>query len=136
MSTASDYGSYDLLTFVTGCSRQRVHLLLPITASFAVVLSSLSQSQSLGTSLRVSVCSSDVARSARRYCFDGMAAIMERRRSLTTSDDPKISATSGSSTTATVPLDIFAANRFGFDLLSSNRYSERNFLRLLALSYE
>jgi hypothetical protein len=48
---------------------------------------------------------------------DGIAAIMERRRSLTTSDDPKISATSGSSTTATVPLDIFAANRFGFDLL-------------------
>jgi len=38
-STASDYGSYDLLTFVTGCSRLGVHLLLPITATFAVVLS-------------------------------------------------------------------------------------------------
>jgi hypothetical protein len=59
-----------------------------------------------------------VARLARRSRFDdGIAAIIERRRSLTTSDDPKISATSGSSTTATVPLDIFAANRFGFDLL-------------------
>src|SRR6185295_2070745 len=58
-----------------------------------------------------------VARLARRSCFDGMAAIMERRRALTTSDDLKIFATSGSSTTATVPLDIFAANRFGCDLL-------------------
>jgi hypothetical protein len=59
-----------------------------------------------------------VARLARRSRFDdGIAAIMERRRSLTISDDPKISATSGSSTIATVPLDIFAANRFGFDLL-------------------
>jgi hypothetical protein len=46
-----------------------------------------------------------------------MAAIMERRSALTTSDDLKIFATSGSSTTATVPLDIFDANRFGWDLL-------------------
>jgi hypothetical protein len=38
-STASGYGSYDLLTFVTGCSRHRVHLLLPIQPSCAVVLS-------------------------------------------------------------------------------------------------
>jgi len=38
-STALDYGSYDLLTFVTGCSRQRVHVVPPITATFAVVLS-------------------------------------------------------------------------------------------------
>ena len=38
-STASGYGSYDLLTFVTGCSRQRVYLLPPIQISFAVVLS-------------------------------------------------------------------------------------------------
>ena len=38
-SSASGYGSYDLLTFVTGCSRQRVHVLPPIQASFAVVLS-------------------------------------------------------------------------------------------------
>ncbi len=38
-STASGYRFCDLLTFVTGCSRQRVHLLSPITASFAVVLS-------------------------------------------------------------------------------------------------
>jgi len=38
-STASDYGSYDLLTFVTGCSRHGVHLLPPITATLAVVLS-------------------------------------------------------------------------------------------------
>jgi len=38
-STAPRNGSYDLLTFVTGCSRQRVHLLPPIQASFAVVLS-------------------------------------------------------------------------------------------------
>jgi len=38
-STASGYGSYDLLTFVTGCSRQGVHLLPPIQTSFAVSLS-------------------------------------------------------------------------------------------------
>ena len=38
-SAASGYGFYDLPTFVTGCSRQRVHLLLPIQATFAVVLS-------------------------------------------------------------------------------------------------
>ncbi len=38
-STASGYGSYDLLTFVTGCSRQRVHLSPPIQPSFAVMLS-------------------------------------------------------------------------------------------------
>src|SRR6185503_11586852 len=38
-STASGYGFYDLLTFVTGCSRQRVDSLSPIQASFAVVLS-------------------------------------------------------------------------------------------------
>jgi len=38
-STASGYGFYDLLTFVTGCSRQRVYLLPPIQASFPVVLS-------------------------------------------------------------------------------------------------
>jgi hypothetical protein len=38
-STALGDGSYDLLTFVTGCSRQRVHQLSPIQASFAVVLS-------------------------------------------------------------------------------------------------
>ncbi len=30
------HGSYDLLTFVTGCSRQQVHLLLPINASLSV----------------------------------------------------------------------------------------------------
>jgi len=38
-STASGDGFYDLLTFVTGCSRQRVHLLPPIQTRFAVVLS-------------------------------------------------------------------------------------------------
>ena len=38
-STASGYGSYDLLTFVTGCSRQRVHLLPPITPNLRLVLS-------------------------------------------------------------------------------------------------
>ena len=38
-STAPGYGSYDLLTFVTGCSRQRVHLLPPIQPSFGVLLS-------------------------------------------------------------------------------------------------
>ena len=44
MSTASDYGSYDLLTFVTGCSRQRVHLLPPIYLQFVrVPVTSLSQ---------------------------------------------------------------------------------------------
>jgi hypothetical protein len=37
--TASGYGSYDLLTFLTGCSRQRVHVLPPIQPSFAVLLS-------------------------------------------------------------------------------------------------
>ena len=116
-STASDYGSYNLLTFVTGCSRQRVHLLPPITGSFHFgVVTSLSQPQELrSVALRAS---SYVARSVRRPCFDdGIAAIIERRRALTTSEDLKIFATSGSSTTATVPLDIFAANRFGCDLL-------------------
>ena len=34
-STASGYDSYDLLTFVTGCSRQRVHLLLLIQANIS-----------------------------------------------------------------------------------------------------
>ena len=38
-STASGYGSYDLITFVTGCSRQGVHSLPPIQTSFAVSLS-------------------------------------------------------------------------------------------------
>jgi hypothetical protein len=38
-SSALGYGSYNLLTFVTGCSRQRVHLLPPIQSGFAVVLS-------------------------------------------------------------------------------------------------
>jgi hypothetical protein len=37
--TPAGYGSYDLLTFVTGCSRQRVHLLLPSQSSLSVVLS-------------------------------------------------------------------------------------------------
>ena len=45
MSSASGYGSYDLLTFVTGCSRQRIHLLLPIQASFRVVLSQVCRNQ-------------------------------------------------------------------------------------------
>lgn len=57
---------------------------------------------------------------------EGIAEIIERSRVLTTSDELKIAATSGSNTIATVPSDIFAANRFGFDLLYSNRYSERN----------
>src|SRR5438034_2463604 len=35
-STPAGYGSYDLLTFVTGCSRQRVQLLIPINASLSV----------------------------------------------------------------------------------------------------
>lgn len=47
----------------------------------------------------------------------GIAEIIERSRVLTTSDDLNTAATSGSSTMATVPSDIFAANRFGFDLL-------------------
>ena len=117
-SSASGYGSYDSLTFVTGCSRQRVHLLSPIQPTFAVVLSQdcLNRSR-VSLALRASGFHSYVARLARRSCFDGMAAIMERKRALTASDDLKISATSGSSTTATVPLDIFAANRFGWDLL-------------------
>ncbi|HKO44157.1 MAG TPA: hypothetical protein VJU84_12850, partial [Pyrinomonadaceae bacterium] len=34
--TPAGYGSYDLLTFVTGCSRQRVHLLPAISAYFSV----------------------------------------------------------------------------------------------------
>jgi hypothetical protein len=34
--TPAGYGSYDLLTFTTGCSRQRVHLLLPVNASLWV----------------------------------------------------------------------------------------------------
>src|SRR5260221_14161421 len=37
--TPAGYGSYDLLTSVTGCSRQRVYLLPPITSSLSVVLS-------------------------------------------------------------------------------------------------
>ena len=35
-STPAGYGFYDLLPFVTGCSRQRVHQLLPINASLPV----------------------------------------------------------------------------------------------------
>jgi len=38
-STASGNGSYDLPTFVTGCSRQRVYLLPPVKLSFDLVLS-------------------------------------------------------------------------------------------------
>jgi len=34
--TPAGYGSYDLLTFVTGCNRQRVQLLIPITPSLSV----------------------------------------------------------------------------------------------------
>jgi hypothetical protein len=34
--TTAGYGSYDLLTFVTGCSRQRVQLLPAINAYFCV----------------------------------------------------------------------------------------------------
>ena len=37
--TPAGYGSYDLLTSVTGCSRQRVYLLPPITPSLSVFLS-------------------------------------------------------------------------------------------------
>jgi hypothetical protein len=37
--TPAGYGSYDLLTSVTGCSRQRVYLLPPITSSLSVFLS-------------------------------------------------------------------------------------------------
>ncbi|HKV37223.1 MAG TPA: hypothetical protein VJP89_22970 [Pyrinomonadaceae bacterium] len=48
---------------------------------------------------------------------DSIAEIIERRRVLTTSDELKTAATSGSSTIATVPSDIFALNRFGDDLL-------------------
>jgi hypothetical protein len=35
-STAAGYASYDLLTFVTGCSRHRVYLLAPIIPSLSV----------------------------------------------------------------------------------------------------
>ena len=38
-STPAGYSSYDLLIFVTGCSRQRVYLLLLIITSLPVVLS-------------------------------------------------------------------------------------------------
>jgi hypothetical protein len=38
-SRASVYGSYDLLAFVTGCSRRGVHLLPLVQTSFAVALS-------------------------------------------------------------------------------------------------
>jgi len=48
---------------------------------------------------------------------DGNAEITERSRVLTASDDLKTAATSGSSTTATLPFDISVANRFGFALL-------------------
>jgi hypothetical protein len=37
--TQAGYGSYDLLTSVTGCSRQRVYLLPPIISSLSVFLS-------------------------------------------------------------------------------------------------
>jgi len=47
----------------------------------------------------------------------GMAEMIDRRRAFTTSDDLNTAATSGSNTTATDPPDIFAAKRFGFDLL-------------------
>ncbi|MGI9067476.1 MAG: hypothetical protein ACR2HX_13880 [Pyrinomonadaceae bacterium] len=43
--TPAGYGSYDLLTFVTGCSRQRVHLLPPINASFSVFWSQVGHKQ-------------------------------------------------------------------------------------------
>lgn len=33
------YGSYDLLTFVTGCRRQRVYLFTPVASRLPVVLS-------------------------------------------------------------------------------------------------
>ena len=45
-SSASGHGSYDSLTFVTGCSRQRVYLLPPIQASFDVVLSQVCRNTS------------------------------------------------------------------------------------------
>jgi hypothetical protein len=48
---------------------------------------------------------------------DGIAEMIERRRALTASDDLNTAATSGSRTTATDPSDIFAAKRFGLDLL-------------------
>ncbi len=38
-STPAGYGSYALLTFVTGCSRHRAHVLLPIHSSLRVVFS-------------------------------------------------------------------------------------------------
>ena len=37
--TPAGYGSYDLLTSVTGCSRQRVYLLFLTTSCLRVVLS-------------------------------------------------------------------------------------------------
>jgi len=53
----------------------------------------------------------------RRLDLDsGIADITERNRAFTASDDLNTAAMSGSKTTATVPGDIFAANRFGFDL--------------------
>lgn len=39
--TPAGYGSYDLLTFVTGCSRQAVYQLIPINASLSVFWSEL-----------------------------------------------------------------------------------------------
>ena len=43
--TPAGYGSYDLLTLVTGCSRQRVYMLIPINASFSVFWSQVGHRQ-------------------------------------------------------------------------------------------
>jgi len=47
----------------------------------------------------------------------GIALITERRKALTDWDELKTAATSGSKTIATVPSNIFDANRFDSDLL-------------------
>src|SRR6266404_5156462 len=45
--TPAGYGSYDLLTLVTGCSRQRVQLLISINASLSVFWSQVGHNQFL-----------------------------------------------------------------------------------------
>jgi hypothetical protein len=46
-STPAGYGSYDLLTSVTGCSRQRVQLLIPINACLSVFSSQVRHNEFL-----------------------------------------------------------------------------------------
>ena len=75
MRTASTYGSYDLLTFVAGCSRQGVNVLPPTTVTFAGVLSQVCRNRSRSGPRASRVWSPQLSRSIsspvllrRRHC--------------------------------------------------------------------